>query len=137
MSSARLYRVILPTNDLAAAVEFYAILLEDVGMRVSPGRHYFRCGDVTLALYDPKTDGDARAPRSNFDHVYFAVDDLEAVYRRAQRVGGLSSDVGDGRLPMGEIARRPWGERSFYMHDPFGNPLCFVDSASIFTGRPA
>jgi len=40
-------------------------------------------------------------------------------------------------LPMGEIARRPWGERSFYLHDPFGNPLCFVDAASIFKGAPA
>jgi catechol 2,3-dioxygenase-like lactoylglutathione lyase family enzyme len=137
MPAARLYRVILPTNDLAAAVEFYATLLEDAGIRVSPGRHYFRCGDVTLALYDPKADGDARAPRPNFDHVYFAVGQLEAVYRRAERVGGLSSETGDGRLPMGEIARRPWGERSFYMHDPFGNPLCFVDAASIFTGKPA
>ena len=137
MSSARLYRVILPTNDLAAAVEFYATLFEDAGIRVSPGRHYFRCGDVTLALYDPKGDGDARAPRPNFDHVYFAVGELEAVYRRAERVGGLSSETGDGRLPMGEIARRPWGERSFYMHDPFGNPLCFVDAASIFSGKPA
>ena len=137
MSSARLYRVIFPTDDLAAAVEFYSTLLEDAGMRVSPGRHYFRCGDVTLALYDPKADGDARAPRANFDHVYFAVGELEAVYRRAERVGGLSSETGDGRLPMGEIARRPWGERSFYMHDPFGNPLCFVDAASIFTGKPA
>ena len=137
MSSARLYRVILPTNDLAAAVEFYAALLDDAGIRVSPGRHYFRCGEVTLALYDPAADGDARAPRPNFDHVYFAVEELEVVYRRAERTGGLSTVTGDGRLPMGEIARRPWGERSFYMHDPFGNPLCFVDAASIFTGRPA
>jgi len=27
--------------------------------------------------------------------------------------GGISEDVGDGNLPMGQIARRPWGERSF------------------------
>jgi catechol 2,3-dioxygenase-like lactoylglutathione lyase family enzyme len=87
-----------------------------------------------LAVYDPRADGDARAPRPNFDHVYFAVDDLEAVYRRAQQAGGLSTEIGDGGLPMGEIARRPWGERSFYLHDPFGNPLCFVDEASIFKG---
>ena len=63
-----------------------------------------------------------------------AVEDLEAVHRRAQRLGGLSTETGDGRLPMGEIASRPWGERSFYMLDPFGNPLCFVDSTSVFTG---
>jgi hypothetical protein len=38
---------------------------------------------------------------------------------------------------MGRIARRPWGERSFYLREPFGNPLCFVDSAALFTGRPS
>jgi len=135
MASARLYRVILPVDDFAAAVRFYVTVLDDPGMQVSPGRHYFRCGEVTLAVYAPTADGDARTPRPNFDHVYFAVDDLEAVYQRAQRVGGLSTETGDGRLPMGEIARRPWGERSFYMHDPFGNPLCFVDATSVFTGR--
>jgi predicted enzyme related to lactoylglutathione lyase len=129
-----LYRVILPVNDLELAVRFYATLLEEAGFRVSPGRHYFSCGGVILALYDPKADGDARVPRPNFDHVYFSVDDLEAAYRRAQQVGGLSTETGDGRLPMGEIARRPWGERSFYMADPFGNPLCFVDSTSVFSG---
>ncbi len=69
--------------------------------------------------------------------MYFAVDDLEEVYRRAQKLGGLSTHVGDGRLPMGEIATRPWGERGFYLSDPFGNPLCFVDSQTLFTGRPS
>ena len=137
MASARLYRVILPVDSLDDAVRFYAALLDDAGMRISPGRHYFRCGEVTLAVYDPAADGDARTPRPNFDHVYFAVDDLEAVFARAERLGGLSKEVGDGGLPMGEIARRPWGERSFYVQDSFGNPLCFVDAASIFTGKPA
>ena len=137
MASARLYRVILPVDSLDVAVRFYADLLDDAGMRISPGRHYFRCGEVTLAVYDPAADGDARTPRPNFDHVYFAVDDLETVFARAQRLGGLSKEVGDGGLPMGEIARRPWGERSFYLQDPFGNPLCFVAAASIFTGKPA
>ena len=105
-------------------------------MRVSAGRHYFMCGGVILAVYDPRADGDASAPRPNFEHVYFAVADLEAVFRRAQQLGGLSTERGDGGLPMGGIARRPWGERSFYLHDPFGNPLCFVDESSIFKGPP-
>jgi catechol 2,3-dioxygenase-like lactoylglutathione lyase family enzyme len=132
----RLYRVVLPVDNLDAAASFYAALLEQPGMRVSSGRHYFSCGGVILAIYDPRADGDNnRTPRPNFDHVYFAVDNLEAVFARAQQVGGLSTVTGDGRLPMGEIARRPWGERSFYMHDPFGNPICFVDAASLFTGQ--
>jgi catechol 2,3-dioxygenase-like lactoylglutathione lyase family enzyme len=137
MSTPRLFRVILPVADIDPAAAFYAELLGQPGMRVSGGRHYFRCGDVMLAVYSPKGDGDPREPRPNWDHVYFAVDDLEDVYRRAQKLGGLSTHVGDGRLPMGEIATRPWGERSFYLSDPFGNPLCFVDSKTLFTGRPS
>jgi catechol 2,3-dioxygenase-like lactoylglutathione lyase family enzyme len=125
----------MPVGDFEAAVRFYIALLDDPGMHVSPGRHYFNCGDVTLAVYSPKADGDDRVPRPNFDHVYFAVGDLESVYQRAQRVGGLSVETGDGALPMGQIVHRPWGERSFYMHDPFGNPLCFVDATSVFSGR--
>jgi len=137
MSVARLFRVIVPVDDLAVAASFYAALLDDPGFRVSPGRHYFSCGGVILALYDPRADGDDRSPRPNFDHIYLAVDDLEGAYQRAERLRGLSTEIGEGDLPMGEIARRPWGERSFYMHDPFGNPLCFVDVSTLFTGRPA
>jgi hypothetical protein len=68
------------------------------------------------------------------EHLYFAVADLDAAYRRAENLGGLSTEMGDGDLPMGQIATRPWGERSFYMRDPFGNPVCFVDESSVFTG---
>jgi catechol 2,3-dioxygenase-like lactoylglutathione lyase family enzyme len=136
MASARLFRVILPVGDIDASVAFYSSLLDDAGMRVSPGRHYFECGGVMLALYSPRADGDDRTPRPNWDHVYFAVNDLAAVFARAGKVGGLSAEVGDGGLKMGEMARRPWGEVSFYMQDPSGNPLCFVDAATLFTGPP-
>jgi predicted enzyme related to lactoylglutathione lyase len=135
-AAARLFRVIVPVGDIAAAVGFYSALLDQPGFRVSPGRHYFDCGGVILALYEPRADGDPVDPRPNFEHVYFAVDDLEAVFRRAERLGGLSSATGDGNLPMGQIARRPWGERSFYTQDPFGNPLCLVDAATLFTKPP-
>jgi catechol 2,3-dioxygenase-like lactoylglutathione lyase family enzyme len=132
---ARLYRVILPVDDIERATAFYGELLGSPGFRISGGRHYFDCGGVVLAVYDPHADGDETAPRPNFEHLYFAVADLEAFYRRAERLGGLSPATGDGNLPMGQMARRPWGERSFYLRDPFGNPLCFVDESTLFT-RP-
>jgi predicted enzyme related to lactoylglutathione lyase len=135
MSVIALYRVIVPVSELEPAVRFYSTLFEQSGVRVSAGRHYFSCGDVTLALYSPRADGDAREPHPNFDHLYFAVEDLDEVHRRAERLGGLSTAIGDGHLPMGQIATRPWGERSFYTRDPFGNPLCFVDSKTLFTGK--
>ena len=50
---------------------------------------------------------------------------------------GDGEAIGDGGLAMGEINRRPWGEVSFYLDDPFGNPLCFVDETSIFRGPSA
>lgn len=134
MSDIQLYRVIIPAADIAASQTFYAHLLDQPGMRISGGRHYFRCGNVVLAVYSPAGDGDPVAPHANFGHVYFAVGGLEAYFARAQALACLDPARGDGGLPMGEIATRPWGERSFYAHDPFGNPLCFVDAATLFTG---
>ena len=136
MSDFVLFRVIMPVGDLDKAVRFYSTLLDQPGMRVSGGRHYFRCGGVTLAVYSPAGDGDPTQPRANFGHVYFSTADLEACFKRAQALGGLSREIGDGGLPMGEIAKRPWGERSFYVDDPFGNPLCFVDESTVFKGPP-
>jgi catechol 2,3-dioxygenase-like lactoylglutathione lyase family enzyme len=136
MSDAALFRVIVPADDLETSVRFYSALLDQPGMRVSGGRHYFRCGAVTVAVYNPSGDDDRTQPRPNFGHIYFSTDDLDAYFTRAQQVGGLSREMGDGALPMGEIAKRPWGERSFYVDDPFGNPLCFVDAATVFKGPP-
>ena len=39
MSTLRLYRVIMPVDDVESATQFYSTLLEQPGMRVSPGRH--------------------------------------------------------------------------------------------------
>jgi hypothetical protein len=46
----------------------------------------------------------------------------------------LSTDDVPGAR-AGEIVKRPWGERSFYAHDPWGNGLCFVDENTLFTGK--
>ena len=135
-SSIRLFRVIMPVTNIDDAARFYGALLDQPGFRVSNGRHYFDCGGVILAIYDAAAEGDRGTHRSNPEHVYFAVPDLEAVFERAETGGGLSAEIGDGRLPMGSIARRPWGERSFYMHDPWGNRLCFVDEQSVYRGGP-
>jgi catechol 2,3-dioxygenase-like lactoylglutathione lyase family enzyme len=90
--------------------------------------------DGLEGLYDAEADGDPAPKGPNPEHIYFAVADLDAVFARAERLGGLLDQIGDGGLPMGRTAVRPWGERSFYLQDPFGNPLCFVDEATVFTG---
>jgi len=132
---AKLFRVILPVGDISKAERFYGALLGQKGQRVSPGRHYFDCEGTILACYDPKADGDGYEARPVPEPVYIAVDDLEATYRRATDAGAkFSADVVPDVGPLGQIAQRPWGERSFYVYDPFENPLCFVSRESVFTG---
>ena len=125
----RIFRIILPVSDIERAANFYGKLLGSPGERISLGRHYFLCGDVMLACFDPRADGDTFDARPNPDHLYIATDDLEGAYTRAAEAG-----AGNDRVPSG-IETRPWGERSFYITDPFGNPLCFVDEKTIFRTR--
>ena len=131
---AKLFRVLLPVADIERGAEFYGRVLGQKGASISPGRHYFDCEGTILACYDPKADGDGYEARPNPEPVYLAVDDLEATFRRAQEAGGrFSPDVVPEVGPLGQIALRPWGERSFYLADPFGNPLCFVSRETVFT----
>ena len=124
--SARLFRIVLQVDSRGPA--FYAALLGDPGRAVGGGRHYFQCGEVILALLQ------SEGPRPAPDHVYFAVDDLDAFHARARAAGALSTEQVHG-ASAGDIVQRPWGERSFYAIDPSGNRLCFVDAATLFTGR--
>jgi len=125
----RLFRVIVPVTDIDRAASFYSELLDQSGIRVSPGRHYFDCGGTILACYEPKADGDGanevwRLHRNQY--LYFAVPDLGALFERARSVGCQIDS---------SIATMPWGERLFYAQDPFGNPICFVDQTTAFTGQ--
>lgn len=134
---ARLYRVILPVNDVDAAATFFSTILGARGRRVSPGRHYFDCEGTILACYDPSRDHDRHEARPNPETLYFAVSDLGSAYDACKRAGATFSDESlPGVGPLGEIAARPWGETSFYVRDPFGNQLCFVDRRTVFTGDP-
>jgi catechol 2,3-dioxygenase-like lactoylglutathione lyase family enzyme len=121
----KLFRVILPVSNIDLAAQFYSRLLGLPGKRVSPGRHYFDCGGTLLACFDPRADTDPFDLGPNPDHLYFAVRDLEAVHARAVE---LKAEI---RSPIG---KRPWGEVSFYLRDPFGNKICFVDRTTMFTG---
>jgi uncharacterized glyoxalase superfamily protein PhnB len=133
MANAKVFRVTLQVADLDKASAFYSTLLDDKGIRIPRGaRHYYNCGPVILALVDMAAGG--LEPKPIPDYVYFAVDNLDEVFARARALGCLSQeDVHDEK--GGEIVKRPWGERSFYCDDPWGNGLCFVDGKTLFTGK--
>jgi len=128
-----LFRVILQVCGLDKAAEFYAKLLDDAGRRIPrASRHYFDCGPVILALVDVSAAGEAAKPIP--DYIYFAVSNLEEVYARARELNCLSTEDVHG-AGAGRIVKRPWGELSFYVEDPWGNGLCFVDKKTLFTGK--
>ena len=131
---AKLFRVILPVADIDRAEQFYVQLLGMPGKRVSPGRHYFDCGGTILACFDPQADEDGSEPMPNPEWLYFAVPDLDTTYEAARQAGASFPEGEVHGDAMGRIATRPWGERSFYVEDPFGNKICFVDETTIFTG---
>ena len=132
MTAPRLFRVILQVGDLQSAAAFYTALLGVDGRAVGGGRMYFDCGEVILALLDPTAGG--TKPQPNPDYVYLAVDDVDAVRERARWLDGRSAGTVHGES-AGDVATRPWGERSFYVRDPWGNRLCFVEAKTVFTGR--
>jgi uncharacterized glyoxalase superfamily protein PhnB len=126
VASTKLFRFIVPVSNIEGAAAYYSAILEQPGKRISPGRHYFGCGSAILACFDPRSDGDPWDAKPNPDHVYFTVDDLDACYARV-------TEQPNGNI-LRPIETQPWGERSFYCSDPFGNKLCFVDERTVFTG---
>ena len=128
-----LFRIILQVSNLDEAEEFYGTLLADRGRRIPrASRHYIDCGPVILALVDPAIDDESAKPMP--DYIYFAVNDLESIHERARELNCLAKEDVHGAA-SGDIVVRPWGERSFYANDPWGNGLCFVDEKTLFTGK--
>lgn len=129
---SRIFRVLLEVGDLDKAVDFYSKLLDATGRKVGGSRAYFDCGGVILALLDPTPGGKQSSP--NTGDLYFSVANVEEVHARALALGCLSIEIFHDQNG-GEVVTRPWGERSFYAEDPWGNGLCFVDEKTLFTGR--
>lgn len=136
MTAPHLFRILLQVGDLEVAAAFYAAVLGMPGERVAKGRHYFNCGGTILALLDPSGDGEGKEPVPSPDYIYLAVDELEPLRAAIPAHGGRLAPGDVHGDPAGEVARRPWGEVSFYAFDPSGNPLCFVKRGSEFLGRP-
>jgi predicted enzyme related to lactoylglutathione lyase len=124
------FRLNIEVGDLKSAILFYAKLLGAQGRQQAGSRCYFECGPVTLQVLDVSSVG---RPHPAAKALYFTVENLEAAFARAKALGCLSrEDVHDA--PGGGIVVRPWGERSFYAEDPWGNPLCFVEEGTVYTG---
>jgi predicted enzyme related to lactoylglutathione lyase len=121
---ARLTKVLIRVPDIERAVKFYDHAMGTAGRRVSPGRCHYALGGVELACYDPAADGDLHDTEQgkSYWQLYLAVDDLESALERVGEAGGHIDQT---------ISIKPWGERSFYATDPFGNRICILDEATV------
>ncbi|HEX5050325.1 MAG TPA: VOC family protein [Planctomycetota bacterium] len=123
-----LFRLNVEVGDLAEAARFYSTLLGIAGTQYPGSRIYFACGAVTLQVVDVSSH---HTPHPAAKALYFTVRDLDAVHARAAQLDCLSEEDVHGR-PGGQITVQPWGERSFYVEDPWHNPLCFVEAGTVF-----
>ncbi|MEO5952406.1 MAG: VOC family protein [Chloroflexia bacterium] len=120
-----LFRIILPVSDIEKAATFYSRVLGIPGERVWENRHYYNCGGTILAVVSPGDSFSEFTP--NPEHIFFSVANIDEVFERAKDAGCLSIDS--------EVVTQHWGERAFFAEDPFGNPICFVDVATLYTGE--
>jgi predicted enzyme related to lactoylglutathione lyase len=130
MSTPKIFRVTVEVGNLDEAAAFYTKLLDDPGKRHPGARHYYDCGGVILGVLDP-TRGGVR-PTPGPKSLYFAVSDVQKVHDRAKALGALAPFQVHGE-PASEVRTRPWGEKSFYVTDPWGNELCFVEDGTLYT----
>jgi predicted enzyme related to lactoylglutathione lyase len=122
--------VTVEVSNIDEAAAFYAKLIDDPGKRHPGARHYFQCGGVILAVLDVAAGG--LTPHAGPKSIYFAVDDVEAAHARAKALGVLAKFQVHGQ-PASDVIARPWGEKSFYATDPWGNELCFVQEGTLYT----
>src|SRR5262245_66123176 len=125
-----LFRINVEVGDLDQAAAFYGKLFGIEGRRQAGSRCYFTCGPVTLQVVDVSSVSE---PHPAAKALYFTVSDLDAIYERSKALDCLSSESVHG-TPAGEINVKPWGERSFYAEDKWGNPLCFVEDGTVYPG---
>lgn len=121
------FRMNLEVGDLAAAQNFYETLFCVEGRGQAGRRFYINPGTIALQVVAPPSP--QPAPKA----LYFTVTDLDAIHARASSLNALSNEDVHGE-PGGVISVKPWGERSFYANDPWGNQLCFVEAGTVYAG---
>jgi catechol 2,3-dioxygenase-like lactoylglutathione lyase family enzyme len=126
----KIFRITVEVKGIDEGAAFYAKLLGMDGKRHPGARHYFDCGGVVLAVLDPTAGG--MTPTPGPKSIYFAVQDVEAVHARAKSLGALAPYKVHGEA-AGKVTARPWGEKSFYVVDPWGNDMCFVEEGTLYT----
>ncbi len=127
----QMFRLNVEVGDLAASQSFYETLFGVQGRGQAGNRFYLNAGPVALQVVNVAAFGGTPHPAAKA--LYFTVADLDAIHARAAALSALSGELVHG-LRGGDISVKPWGERSFYANDPWGNQLCFVEAGTVYAG---
>ncbi len=112
----KLIGVCILTDDAPRLAAFYETVLREKPF--AEGSHD-GFDKAQLAVYDP--GGVRVVPDKNMSVMYY-VNDLEAEYARLRRE---FPDLDVASPPQ----RRPWGAYSFWIRDPDGNTVSFVEES--------
>ncbi len=123
----QLFRINIEVGDLVVAQAFYETMLATRARGQAGQRFYINAGPIVFQVVASAN------PHVAAKALYFTTTDLDAVHQRASALNALSDESVHG-LRGGDISVKPWGERSFYANDPWGNPLCFVDAGTVYAG---
>ena len=90
----RVFRIAIPSVQHGEARAFYEQVLGITADDTVPSRLYFHCGDVIVALIDWTVEQRGAEFHPTPDDLYFATDELDAVYDRAVKAGAPITDPG-------------------------------------------
>lgn len=111
----KLHGVCILTGNAPRLAAFYQTVLQETP--IQEGQHY-RFPKAQLSLYDPGDRSDVKG--SNLSLV-FSVCNVQAEFNRLREA-----------IPGFDLAsppeRRPWGAFSFWVRDPEGNLVSFLES---------
>lgn len=130
VTGPRLFRVTLEVNHLERARTFYEELLAQKGKKLPGQRLHFDLGGCVLEISDVSSSGPSHPCAKS---ICISVPGIDAVHKRARKLKCLSIELVQDK-PGGAIHVRPWGEKSFYVDDPWFNSLCFVQAGSEYRG---
>jgi catechol 2,3-dioxygenase-like lactoylglutathione lyase family enzyme len=126
VTGPQLFRVTLEVNHLERAKAFYEELLGLKGRKLPGLRLHFDMGGCVLEICDVSASGPSHPCAKS---IGISVPVIDAVHKRARKLKCLSIELVHDK-PGGAIHVRPWGEKSFYVDDPWFNSLCFVQAGS-------